>query len=34
MEIKVWDTSEYFKGIFRLSIWVQEDQDRIVKAMF
>lgn len=33
MEIKVQDTSGYFKGVLRLSTWVREDQDRVVKAM-
>jgi len=33
VEINVQDTSGYFRGVLRLSIWVQEDQDRVAKAM-
>lgn len=33
VEIKVRETSGDFKGVSRLSTWVQEDQGRVVKAM-
>lgn len=33
MEIKVQETSGYFKGVLRLSTLVQEDKDRVVETV-